>query len=941
MILHVKTLATLLACFTLSANAFASDPVCRYVFDNSGTARDAIGHLPEMKVTRGTPIPGYDKGGIRLDDASLSTREVILTNAFTVCTWVRPIAFGSKAFGRSWPNGMIANCGSGYYEGWRLLIQENERFRPVFEIGREGGSVSVTSGQGLSTSTWHMVAGSWGRNPSNELGVLRLYVDGRLMAESKNEVAAPLSPKAPLSIGYTDFGVGSMLMDFGELTLYDRELTALEIQTLFGAARYEQNLATPFHRAETLGLQAMMSEETNTTEAKQKWSEIMEDTNVDIIHRIIAAEKSGDRNQLTTLLENPEAPAFLKMRHEMPGFSKLACTLDGKSETALPEKQLFVATTGRDANIGSESSPFASLERARDEVRKLRADGFQHGIAVILAAGHYERTSTFTLDAKDSASAGARVVYAAKPGTEEVVFDGGIRIQWNQFSKMTDETTLAKVTEDARGRILVADLPRTSAKPPAQKSFGIGELGRSILMLTVDDQQIMRPARWPNDGFIQSTKTPDSATGLIPLDGDRAKRWMSAQEPMAHGYWMYTWADAALPVAFVETNNTYALKLRKTHTYGLGKTPSFYVFNMLEELDAPGEWFYDEAGAKLYMIPLEGASPEYLTLSALETPLVTIDGAHHVEFRGISFRNTRSDAVKISKATNVTFSGCDFRGIGGTALVGSGCDAFTLKDSTFKNMGHGAVEAGAGDRRTLKSGDVRIHGNTFSKVGQFARTYTPGVLMHGVGAVICHNEFFDMPSSAMRIEGNNHIIENNNVHEVVLESDDQGAVDMWGDPSYRRCIFRYNTFRNIGNPEGAPCGQCAIRFDDMISGMIVHDNTFINASRPNFGAVQIHGGSSNIIFANTIRDCDIGISFSPWGKERWVKQLTEKQEIVDKIKVAVDISTPPYSTAYPELSHIRDDVDHNFIWNNHIEGCEKTFHNLPSATELIWNRVEK
>ncbi len=941
MILHVKTLATLLACFTFSANAFASEPLCRYVFDNSGTARDLTGHHPEMKVSRGTPELGYDKGGIRLDEASMSTKEVVLTNAFTVCAWVRPIAFGKKAIGRNWPNGMIANCGSGYYEGWRLIIQEREHFRPVFEMGRKEGSISVTSSQGLSTSTWHLVVGTWGRNPSNELGVIRLYVDGLLMAESQENVAPALPPQAPLSIGYTDFGVGSVLMDFAELTIYDREMNATEIQSLFGVGRYEQNLASAFDRAEILGLQARMSEKTNPTEANHKWREIMNDDTVDIIHRILAADKAGDHDRLAMLLVSPDVPEFMKMRFEVPGYSKVACSLEGTDDAELPEKKIFVSTTGHDANTGNADSPFASLNRARDEIRKLKAEGFQDEIAVVLSAGRYGMSSTFTLEAKDSATVNARVVFAAQSGEGEVVLDGGIRIEGKQFNKVTDKRTLALIPDEARGRVFVAELPISAAKPALQNSFGVGERGRSILMLTADDHQLMHPARWPNEGYIQSTNAPDPATELIPLDGDHAKRWMSARQPMAHGYWMYTWADAALPVAFVETNNTYALKLRKTHTYGLGKTPSFYVFNMLEELDAPGEWFYDEAGAKLYLIPLEGTSPEYLTLSALETPLVTIDGAHHIEFRGISFRNSRSDAVKIHNASNVTFSKCDFRGIGGTALVGSGCDAFTLKDSVFKNMGNGAVEVGAGDRRTLTSGHIRIHGNTFSKVGQFARTYTPGILMHGVGSVICHNEFFDMPSSAMRIEGNNHIIENNNVHEVVLESDDQGAVDMWGDPSYRRCIFRYNTFSNIGNPEGAPCGQCAIRFDDTISGMIVHDNTFINASRPNFGAVQIHGGSQNVVYANTIRDCDIGISFSPWGKERWHKQLTENQEIIDKITRAVDISTPPYSTAYPELSRIRDDIDRNFIWDNHLENCDRTFHNPPPATEMIWNRVEK
>ncbi len=33
---------------------------------------------------------------------------------------------------------------------------------------------------------------------------------------------------------------------------------------------------------------------------------------------------------------------------------------------------------------------------------------------------------------------------------------------------------------------------------------------------------------------------------------------------------------------------------------------------------------------------------------------------------------------------------------------------------------------------------------------------------------------------------------------VVTESDDQGAIDMWGDPTYRGNIFRYNYIHDVG-----------------------------------------------------------------------------------------------------------------------------------------------
>ena len=38
----------------------------------------------------------------------------------------------------------------------------------------------------------------------------------------------------------------------------------------------------------------------------------------------------------------------------------------------------------------------------------------------------------------------------------------------------------------------------------------------------------------------------------------------------------------------------------------------------------------------------------------------------------------------------------------------------------------------------------------------------------------------------MRLEGNDHLVEFNEVYRVVSESDDQGGVDMFGDPDLPR-----------------------------------------------------------------------------------------------------------------------------------------------------------
>ena len=106
----------------------------------------------------------------------------------------------------------------------------------------------------------------------------------------------------------------------------------------------------------------------------------------------------------------------------------------------------------------------------------------------------------------------------------------------------------------------------------------------------------------------------------------------------------------------------------------------------------------------------------------------------------------------------------------------------------------------------------------------------------GCGHRIVRNDFHDLPSSAVRIGGNEHLFASNLVERVVQESDDQGAVDMWGNPTYRGNKFIHNIFRDVGcGGAFVRCGQGGIRFDDSISGNLVYGNRFDNCSRAHFG----------------------------------------------------------------------------------------------------------
>ena len=60
-----------------------------------------------------------------------------------------------------------------------------------------------------------------------------------------------------------------------------------------------------------------------------------------------------------------------------------------------PAAQLYVAPNGSDTNPGTRARPFATLERARDEARRLKQDGKlpKGGLTIWLRGGDYLRTN--------------------------------------------------------------------------------------------------------------------------------------------------------------------------------------------------------------------------------------------------------------------------------------------------------------------------------------------------------------------------------------------------------------------------------------------------------------------------------------------------------------------------------------------------------------------
>lgn len=604
--------------------------------------------------------------------------------------------------------------------------------------------------------------------------------------------------------------------------------------------------------------------------------------------------------------------------------------------------RFFVSPMGDDAAEGSEMRPFKTLIRARDAVRAFRAacQGRlpEGGVTVFLRGGRHAVRHTLELGPEDSGSPDAPVRWLAW-GDERPVLDGGFEVP--PLKVVTDADALMRIPESAHGRVLVADVSGADEelfRPFAPYGTHFHDPARLVTDLYCDGEPMIR-ARHPNADWLRVGRSTNQ-TFLTTLD---LMRWTRDREPdlAAHGYWCRFWADATLPVVRVdavtgelETDGRFGPFLRPKQ----GQT--FRLVNALAAIDEPGEWFLDRATKKLYVYP-RAAGGNYI-LSSFGRAFLVARGVKNLDVRGLVFENGRHDAVDVSQGEGFVFAGNVVRKFGGDGLRAFDLKNAIISGNVFHTFGHTAVEVSGGVRKSLMRGDVIVANNVFSDTGRAQRTYTPGIHAQGVGIDVVHNHFHDIPSSAMRFVGNDIYVAWNLVERVVTESDDQGGIDMWGDPSLADIEMSFNVWRDIGGAgeEGFPAGRAGIRLDDAISGMTIYGNRFINASKGIFGGVQVNKGRCNVIDNNLFSGGEFGVSFDACPRKAWCAYL-EREDVRKWMYEDVDVSNEPYRSRYPHMGRISTIPMVNHVTRNAFGGCRQVFRGTPKETDIRANRFRE
>jgi hypothetical protein len=518
---------------------------------------------------------------------------------------------------------------------------------------------------------------------------------------------------------------------------------------------------------------------------------------------------------------------------------------------------LYVAANGNDAWSGKLAEPkdgdgpLATLEGARDAIRRMKKQGSlpAGGVVVEIRGGVYELARPLGLSAEDSGAEGAPIVYRARRG-DEVRLVGGVEVK--RFQPVTDPAVLPRLDDSARGKVLQSDL-----KALGVKDFGEVATGSNRLEVFFQDRP-MTLARWPNEGFVHIVELmggaphrihgiPGDKIGRFTYEGDRPKRWTGEKDVWLHGYWFWDWADQRQKVESIDTAKRVLALVPPYHHYGYRKGQWYYALNLLPELDRPGEWYLDRPSGILYFwppAPLEQGK----TLVSVLPRLVSMNKVSHVTLRGVILEACRRSAVQVTGGTDVHVVGCTIRNVGSWAVEMSGARS-TVTGCDIYETGDGGISLSGGDRKTLTPARLVASNNHIHHYSRWNRICRPAVSLDGVGNVAAHNLIDNAPHQAISFGGNDHLMEFNEIHSVCYESNDAGAIYAGRNWTMRGTVIRYNYFHHINGFQGRGC--VGVYLDDQFCGTEVFGNLFYKVTR----AAMIGGGRDCTIANNVFIDC--------------------------------------------------------------------------------------
>lgn len=511
--------------------------------------------------------------------------------------------------------------------------------------------------------------------------------------------------------------------------------------------------------------------------------------------------------------------------------------------------KIYVAPNGNDSADGSIEHPLKTIEEAQKKVQQIK--NADTTVEVILRGGEYRLNSGISFNDADGGTKEHPVVYKAYDG-EKVSIKGSVELNMSKASRVTNPDVLSKLRPSVKNKLVEVDLQQQGISPAQIKKYTEHHSEHSLSGGEVNglfmNGMAETVAEWPN-GFGNYTTWDYALSGnTMHYTDTRPNYWENAKYMWIGGYNQIDFQYVRRTVTSVNPENSTIICDGDNCSFTSPQSRRWKAFNLIEEIDLPGEYYIDPDTLKLYWYPETGIYDAKVEFATLLSPMFNLSETENVRFENLEFAQTNSSAVTMRQVKNVDFVGCKFKNIGTRGIyIYSNLKADTDRDywqrndidgsydcdilaCEFDNIGHNAINVNAGNVDTLTKGNNRIENNIITKASQLARN-APAVYISGCGVTVKNNNISNLPFHAINVWGNDHTINNNEIYDCLQESDDCGAIYQGRNTLHRGTEIAYNFIHDYMPVKSLIYNfQGGIYLDDCIGGYSIHHNILKNGN---------------------------------------------------------------------------------------------------------------
>lgn len=447
-------------------------------------------------------------------------------------------------------------------------------------------------------------------------------------------------------------------------------------------------------------------------------------------------------------------------------------------------------------------TPALPPQAALQKLREARKAGDTSPSTLFFPAGTTELLTPLTLEATDS-----NITFT---GTQSTLIGGPKVTGWEKHT----------------GEIVKADVSKLLPK---------GFLPKQLLCN--GERQIL--ARYPNFdakdplyggwAFVPAFPPAGAPEGhlwkrTMYVKPEDVRKWAHPEDVELDIFAQYGWWNFIEPIDSFDPA-TRLLTLKKDCGYDLHPHNRYHFQNALEELDAPGEWFYDKHSGVLYFWPTKPLAECEVRIPTTDA-FFKIKSAKNITIRDLTLTGSHGSAITFERAEDCLVEKCVITKVG--AFHGSGVGVSDGKNVRVSRCeisftGSNGVSLSGGDRKTLTGPGHSIEDCHIHHMGVFNKNAC-GVSMYGVDNAVRHCHIHDGPRMGVQMSGNNLIVEYNHLHHLCLETQDGGAIYTGGRDwiSSRGSKWRYNLIHDV-----IGCGQEAggLKHPWFTFGLYPDDNT--------------------------------------------------------------------------------------------------------------------